>query len=58
VFRRKAHIYVSDAAVLDNTLRCLALTQHHGAPTRLFKAEELGGLFRSLEAVTAAALAA
>jgi len=35
VFRRKAHIYVSDAAVLDNTLRCLALMQHHGAPTRL-----------------------
>lgn len=35
VFRRKAHIYVQDANVLANTLRCLALMQHHGAPTRL-----------------------
>lgn len=35
VFRRKAHIYVQDSAALQNTLRCLALMQHHGAPTRL-----------------------
>lgn len=35
VFRRKAHIYVGDGAALGNTLRCLALMQHHGAPTRL-----------------------
>lgn len=35
VFRRKAHIYVGDGAALDDTLRCLALMQHHGAPTRL-----------------------
>jgi len=35
VFRRKAHVYLQDAAVLDDDLRCLALMQHHGAPTRL-----------------------
>lgn len=35
VFRRKAHIYLDDAGVLTDTLRCLALMQHHGAPTRL-----------------------
>jgi hypothetical protein len=37
IFRRKAHIYLeADAqAVLDDDLRCLALMQHHGAPTRL-----------------------
>lgn len=35
IFRRKAHNYLGDPSVLDNTLRCLALMQHHGAPTRL-----------------------
>lgn len=35
IFRRKAHNYISDPAVLHNDLRCLALMQHHGAPTRL-----------------------
>jgi hypothetical protein len=35
VFRRKAHNYVSDLRVLDDDVRCLALMQHHGAPTRL-----------------------
>jgi hypothetical protein len=35
IFRRKAHNYLSDASVLANDLRCLALMQHHGAPTRL-----------------------
>ncbi|WP_395404736.1 FRG domain-containing protein [Pseudoduganella sp. UC29_106] len=35
IFRRKAHNYLSDPSVLDNDLRCLALMQHHGAPTRL-----------------------
>lgn len=35
VFRRKAHIYVDDSNVLSDTLRCLGLMQHHGAPTRL-----------------------
>lgn len=35
VFRRKAHNYLPDARLLDDDLRCLALMQHHGAPTRL-----------------------
>lgn len=35
IFRRKAHIYLRDPSVLDDDLRCLALMQHHGAPTRL-----------------------
>ena len=35
IFRRKAHNYLTDLRVLENDLRCLALMQHHGAPTRL-----------------------
>lgn len=35
VFRRKAHVYLPDRTVLEDTLRCLAMMQHHGAPTRL-----------------------
>ncbi|MFZ6847003.1 FRG domain-containing protein [Undibacterium sp. RuRC25W] len=35
IFRRKAHIYLQDSSVLLDHLRCLALMQHHGAPTRL-----------------------
>jgi len=35
IFRRKAHNYLHDKAVLDDDLRCLAMMQHHGAPTRL-----------------------
>lgn len=35
VFRRKAHIHFRDSATLNDDLRCLALMQHHGAPTRL-----------------------
>lgn len=35
IFRRKAHNYLDNPAVLDNALRCLALMQHHGAPTRM-----------------------
>src|SRR5436305_9002283 len=35
IFRRKAHNYVSDLRILDDDLRCLAMMQHHGAPTRL-----------------------
>ncbi|MDY0748094.1 FRG domain-containing protein [Paucibacter sp. R3-3] len=35
IFRRKAHIYLADPQVLDDDLRCLAMMQHHGAPTRL-----------------------
>jgi hypothetical protein len=35
IFRRKAHVYLPDKSVLDDDLRCLAMMQHHGAPTRL-----------------------
>jgi hypothetical protein len=35
IFRRKAHIYLHDRQVLQDDLRCLALMQHHGAPTRV-----------------------
>jgi hypothetical protein len=35
VFRRKAHVYLPDKAALLDDLRCLAMMQHHGAPTRL-----------------------
>ncbi|WP_240635912.1 FRG domain-containing protein [Caldimonas tepidiphila] len=35
IFRRKAHIYLRNSTALENDLRCLALMQHHGAPTRL-----------------------
>jgi hypothetical protein len=35
VFRRKAHVYLHDRRILEDTLRCLAMMQHHGAPTRL-----------------------
>lgn len=35
IFRRKAHNYLPDASVLADDIRCLALMQHHGAPTRM-----------------------
>jgi len=35
IFRRKAHIYLQDASLLADDIRCLALMQHHGAPTRM-----------------------
>lgn len=35
IFRRKAHNYLQDHRVLEDDLRCLAMMQHHGAPTRL-----------------------
>ncbi|MBI3101234.1 MAG: FRG domain-containing protein [Burkholderiales bacterium] len=35
IFRRKAHNYLSDARVLEDDLRCLAMIQHHGGSTRL-----------------------
>jgi hypothetical protein len=35
IFRRKAHVYLTDRDVLRDDLRCLAMMQHHGAPTRL-----------------------
>jgi len=35
IFRRKAHVYLTDKSALVDDLRCLAMMQHHGAPTRL-----------------------
>lgn len=35
IFRRKAHNYLTDHAALDDDVRCIALMQHHGSPTRL-----------------------
>lgn len=35
IFRRKAHNFLDDPSVLDDDLRCLALMQHHGSPTRM-----------------------
>ena len=35
VFKRKAHYFLNDKSALDDDFRCLALMQHHGAPTRL-----------------------
>jgi len=35
IFRRKAHNYLTDANALADDIRCLALMQHHGAPTRM-----------------------
>lgn len=35
VFKRKAHYFLDDTSSLKDDLRCLALMQHHGAPTRL-----------------------
>lgn len=35
IFQRKAHNFLSDPRILEDELRCLALLQHHGAPTRL-----------------------
>jgi len=35
VFKRKAHYFLNDTSSLNDDFRCLALMQHHGAPTRL-----------------------
>jgi hypothetical protein len=35
IFRRKGHIHLREGSALEDELRCLALMQHHGAPTRL-----------------------
>jgi hypothetical protein len=54
IFRRKAHNYLPDPSVLDNDLRCLALMQHHGAPTRLldFTKSPFVAAFFALESAT------
>ncbi|HEX8604195.1 MAG TPA: FRG domain-containing protein [Pseudoduganella sp.] len=54
IFRRKAHNYLDNPAVLDNALRCLALMQHHGAPTRLldFTKSPFVAVFFALERAT------
>lgn len=54
IFRRKAHNYLDDPSVLDNELRCLALMQHHGAPTRLldFTKSPFVAVFFALEHAT------
>ncbi|CAN7611548.1 FRG domain-containing protein [Pseudoduganella sp. LjRoot289] len=54
IFRRKAHNYLDDPSVLDNELRCLALMQHHGAPTRLldFTKSPFVAVFFALERAT------
>jgi hypothetical protein len=59
IFRRKAHNYLSDPSVLNNDLRCLALMQHHGAPTRLLdftKSPFVAAMFALENAVTDAAV--
>lgn len=54
IFRRKAHNYLDDPSVLANDLRCLALMQHHGAPTRLldFTKSPFVAAFFALERAT------
>ncbi|MBV8667099.1 MAG: FRG domain-containing protein [Burkholderiaceae bacterium] len=59
IFRRKAHNYLDNADVLQNDLRCLALMQHHGAPTRLLdftKSPFVAGFFALERAVGDAAV--
>ncbi len=54
IFRRKAHIYVSDGAALEDDLRVLAMMQHHGGATRLldFTKSPFVAAFFALESST------
>lgn len=59
IFRRKAHIYLHERTALDDDLRCLALMQHHGAPTRLLdftKSPYVAAFFALEDAVSDAAV--
>lgn len=54
IFRRKAHNFLAHPELLADDLRCLALMQHHGAPTRLldFTKSPFVAAFFALERAT------